>query len=417
MSETAQADEAAHRVPWRGHAAALAFGAFAVGTDAFVIAGLLPDIGSSLHVSVGAAGQLVSVFSLAYAVLSPLLAALTGKWSRRTVLITALLVFAVGNVVTALAPDYVLVLAARIVAAAGAAMFTPNAGATAATLAGPRHRGRAIAIVTVGLTASLALGAPLGTLIGNACGWQATMWFVTALALLVVPVIALRVPDIRLGSGVGLRQRLAPLADRRVAGVLAATLVAFVGIYLPYTYIIEVFRPAVAGDGSRVALLLLVFGLAGTAGNLLAGRLADWQGPHKVVIAATLLLAVVFLLMTVSHTSYPVAIVLVAFTGIASWSITAPQQQRMIALAAPGAESLGVSLNAAVMYLAISLSSVLGAGILNSLSPPYISAVAAGFAVVAALVTALAGRAERRRATPDSPDAAPRRARAGAPAK
>ncbi|HWN35367.1 MAG TPA: MFS transporter, partial [Pseudonocardia sp.] len=167
---------------WLPQVAVLAFGTFAVGTDAFVIAGLLPAISHSLSVSVGAAGQLVSVFSIAYAVLSPVLAALTGNWSRRTVLVTALLVFAAGNVATAVVPGYPLVLAARVLAAAGAAMFTPNAGATAATIAGDQRRGRAIAVVTVGLTSSLALGAPLGTAIGNAWGWRATMWFVTALA-------------------------------------------------------------------------------------------------------------------------------------------------------------------------------------------------------------------------------------------
>ncbi|MFD0394242.1 MFS transporter [Streptomyces nogalater] len=265
---------------WRTHACVLALGTFAVGTDAFVIAGLLPDISASLDISVGAAGQLVSVFSLAYALLSPVLAAFTARWSRRTVLITGLGVFAVGNVVTALAPDYALVLAARVIAAAGAAMFTPNAGATAATLAGPEHRGRAIAIVTVGLTASLALGAPLGTVIGEALGWQATMWFVTALALVVAPVIALRLPDVTLGGPTRLRRRLAPLADRKVAGVLAGTLVAFIGIYLPYTYISAVFEPATGGDGDKVAVLLLVFGLAGTAGNLTAGSRRPQGATH-----------------------------------------------------------------------------------------------------------------------------------------
>ncbi|ARZ66063.1 putative transmembrane efflux protein from the major facilitator superfamily [Streptomyces albireticuli] len=373
----------------------LALGTFAVGTDAFVIAGLLPEISDSLDVSVGAAGQLVSVFSLAYALLSPVLATLTSRWSRRSVLILALLVFAVGNVVTALAPNYTLVLISRVVAAAGAAMFTPNAGATAATLAGAEQRGRAIAIVTVGLTASLALGAPLGTAIGDALGWQATMWFVTGLALVVAPVIALRLPDVAVGARAGLRQRLAPLTDRRVVGVLACTLIAFVGVYLPYTYISAVFEPATGGDSGRVAILLLVFGLAGTAGNLTAGRLADRKGPRQVVIGATLLLTVVFGLMAVSHSSYALALVLSAVSGVGSWSVTAPQQQRIIAFAAPGTEPLVVSLNAAVMYLAISLSSVLGAGILDPGGPAQIAWTGAAFTVVAALVTVLTGRFER----------------------
>ncbi|MFF4714962.1 MFS transporter [Streptomyces eurythermus] len=391
---------------WRTHACVLALGTFAVGTDAFVIAGLLPDISDSLDISVGAAGQLVSVFSLAYALLSPVLAAFTARWSRRTVLITGLGVFAVGNVVTALAPDYALVLAARVIAAAGAAMFTPNAGATAATLAGPEHRGRAIAIVTVGLTASLALGAPLGTVIGEALGWQATMWFVTALALVVAPVIALRLPDVTLGGPTRLRHRLAPLADRKVAMVLAGTLVAFIGIYLPYTYISAVFEPATGGDGGKVAVLLLVFGLAGTAGNLTAGRLADRKGPRTVVIGATLLLTVVFAAMAGVRSSYPAAVALTAVCGVASWSVTAPQQQRVMALASPGSEPLAVSLNAAVMYLAISLSSALGAGILGATGAVWIAWAGAAFAVAAALVTAAAARTERAGAGAGEPEPA-----------
>lgn len=409
MTETA---ENPHGTRWRAHASALAFGAFAVGTDAFVIAGLLPDISASLGVSVGAAGQLVSVFALAYALLSPVLAALTSKWSRRDVLITALLVFAVGNLATALAPVYALVLAARVLAAAGAAMFTPNAGATAATLAGPERRGRAISIVTLGLSGSLALGAPLGTFIGDAFGWKATMWFVTALALIVVPVIALRLPEIRIGADAGLRQRLAPLADRKVLSVLVGTLMAFIGIYLPYTYISAIFEPATGDDGDLVALLLLVYGLAGCAGNLFAGRMADRHGPHKVVIAATTLLTVVFLVILLGRGSLVTALPLVLLSGIGSWSVTAPQQHRIIALAPSGAESLVISLNAAVLYLALSISGVVGAGMLETLPASSIPLGATVFVALAAVLTWLSLRSARRAvgdAKPGSAVASPTR--------
>ncbi|WP_428815121.1 MFS transporter [Streptomyces albus subsp. chlorinus] len=402
MSLTAAQGERA----WRSHACVLALGTFAVGTDAFVIAGLLPDISDSLHVSVGAAGQMVNVFSLAYALLSPVLAALTSRWSRRTVLIAALALFAAGNMVTALAPGYGLALASRVIAAAGAAMFTPNANATAATVAGPEHRGRAIAIVTVGLTGSLALGAPLGTAIGDALGWRATMWFVTALALVVAPVIALRLPDVTVGGPTRLRQRLAPLTDRRVLGVLAGTLLAFIGIYLPYTYISAVFEPTTGGNGGKVAALLLVFGLAGTAGNLTAGRLADRKGPRTVVIGATLLLTAVFALMGADRSSYATAIVLTAVSGIGSWSVTAPQQQRVMALVKPGSEPLATSLNAAVMYLAISLSSALGAGILGTADTAWIAWAGAAFVLAAAAVTAVVSRTERHAVSAPSPERA-----------
>uniref|UniRef100_UPI000A8D66D6 MFS transporter n=1 Tax=Actinomadura kijaniata TaxID=46161 RepID=UPI000A8D66D6 len=195
----------------------LAGGTFAIGTDAFVVAGVLPGIAGSLGVGVPAAGQLVTVFALAYALLSPVMAAATGAWPRRRVLLTGLVVLALGNAATALAPGYGWVLAARAVAAAGAAMFTPAAGATAAALAAPEHRGRALSYVSVGLVSSTALGVPLGTLLGEAVSWRGTIWFVTALAAVAALAVALWLPPVPAPPAVGLRRRLAPLGDRRVA--------------------------------------------------------------------------------------------------------------------------------------------------------------------------------------------------------
>lgn len=389
-----------NQASWLAPVAVLAFGTFAVGTDAFVIAGLLPAISRSLSVSVAAAGQMVSVFSIAYAVLSPVLAALTGNWSRRAVLVTALLVFAAGNVATALAPAYPLVLAARVIAAAGAAMFTPGAGATAADIAGGQQRGRAIALVTVGLTSSLVAGAPLGTLIGNAWGWRATMWLVTALAAAAAVVIALRLPPIRPAGSTSLRRRLAPLTDTRLIRVLAGTLLAFTGIYLPYTYISAVYASVLGGHSGRLAALLLVFGAAGTAGNLIAGRLADRFGPRQVVITATLVLTAVFLLMLPARGNFAAALTVTVLSGIVSWSVTAPQQHRAIALSPAGAGPLAVSLNAAVLYLAVSLSSVIGAAALDwSGSATALPVIAAAIVLAAAVLTWLSGPAEERALT------------------
>jgi DHA1 family inner membrane transport protein len=161
--------------------------------------------------------------------------ALTAGWSLRTRLLVALAVFALGNALTALAPGYPLVLASRVVAAVGAALFTATATATAATLAGPAHRGRAIAIVMLGMTSSLVLGTPIGTVLGSALGWRATLWFVTALGGAAALVIAVTMRGVRDGAataGEGIRRRLAPLADRRVLAALGRTFVVFTGVYL-----------------------------------------------------------------------------------------------------------------------------------------------------------------------------------------
>lgn len=255
-------------------------------------------------------------------------------------------------------------------------MYTATASATAATLAGEEHRGRVISIVTLRLTSSLVLGAPLGTAIGAALGWRATMWVVAALAVVVLPVIAVWLPNVRQGSSGRLRGRLVPLADRRVLRVLVATVVVFTGIYIPYTYISAVFGPATAGGGERLAILLLVFGVGATTGNLAAGYFADRQGPRRVILAVTLVLTAVFAVLPVFRGEFAAALPAVVVVGALSFSVTTPQQHRIIALA-PEKASMVTSLYASALYLAISLSGVIEALGLRSLGAARLPPLAA----------------------------------------
>jgi DHA1 family inner membrane transport protein len=384
MTET---EKTSGELPWRARTAVLTLGTFAVGTDGFIIVGLLPEIHRTLHVSTAAAGQLVSVFALSYALLGPVLATLTGLWPRRRVLVTGVALLAVGNAVTASAHVYGLILASRALAGCGAALFVASAVATAAHLAGDQRRGRAISMVTAGATLSLVLGAPLGTLIGGAWGWQKAIWFVAAVAAVVAVVLTFLLPPIKLDQGATLRQRITPLTDWRVLRILIVTLLAFVGIFLPFTYMSAVFAPALDGHESRLALLLLVFGIAATAGNLTAGSLADRFGPRRVVIGATLGVAAVFLIMLPVRDVFVLVVIAEALSGVVSYSVVGPQQHRIIAYAPPGGASLVTSLNTSTGYLGQFLSSVIGAGLLTVTGSAVLLPVAAGFAALAALLT------------------------------
>ncbi|WP_280724700.1 MFS transporter [Kitasatospora sp. MAA4] len=382
---------------WRARTALLTLGAFAVGTDGFVIVGLLPEMTKSLKISMAEAGQLVSVFTLAYAILSPVLATLTSKWSRRRVLVTALVLLGAGNAITALAQSYGLILASRVLAGSGAAMFAANAVATAATLAGAKRRGSAIAMVTAGSTLALVLGAPLGTFIGSAWGWQAAIWFVTAVAGLVAVAIATLLPKIKLDQSITLRRRLAPLTDRRVLRILVVTVLAFVAIFLPFTYMGAVFAPAIGGDQGRLAVLLLVFGIAATGGNLMSGSLADRRDPRLVVIGATTGIAVVVLLMLTVRGEFALVAVLQALSGVVSFSVIGPQQHRIIGYAPEGGAPLVTSLNTSSAYLGQFLSSVIGASLLATAgSAAYLLPVSAAFALTAAALTWWSKRSSNR---------------------
>jgi DHA1 family inner membrane transport protein len=385
--------------PWWPRVAVLTLGTFVVGTDGFIIVGLLPEIHRTLHVSTAAAGQMVSVFALSYALLGPVLATLTGSWARRRVLVSGVALLAVGNAVTASAHVYGLVLASRVLAGCGAALFVASAVATAAHLVDDERRGRAISLVTAGATLSLVLGAPLGTVIGGAWGWHEAIWFVAAVAAVVAIVLTFVLPPIKLDQTATLRQRIAPLTDRRVLRILIVTLLAFIGVFLPFTYMSAVFGPAIGGHESRLALLLLVFGVAATAGNLTAGSLADRYGPRRVVIGATLGIAVVCLVMLPIRHVFALVAVAEALSGVVSYSVIGPQQHRIIAYAPPGGASLVTSLNTSTGYLGQFLASTVGAGLLATTSSAVLLPVAAAFAALAAFLTWSLSRAGKEGST------------------
>ena len=177
--------------------APLALATFAVGTDAFVIAGLLPAIATSFDVSIPAAGQLVTVFALTFAIAAPVLSWLMSSLDRRKALQLALLVFIIGNVATAISPTYSLALAARVFTALGAATITATASSAAVAITPPERRGRAMALVIGGLTLSTALGMPLGNLIGSV-DWRFTLWAVAGLGVVAMIGISVWLPKVKL---------------------------------------------------------------------------------------------------------------------------------------------------------------------------------------------------------------------------
>ncbi|GGZ46660.1 MFS transporter [Streptomyces inusitatus] len=374
----------------------LGFATFAIGTDEFVLAGVLPELSDDLSVSVTTAGQVVTVFALTCAVLAPILATATARRARRGVLMLAVVVYLVGNVATALAPTFATVLIAQMVAAAGAGLFVPTAAVTAAALVPPGRQGRAIAAVTTGFTAATALGAPIGTALGGYMGWRSTMWFVAVLAVLGLIGLRILVPaKIEAPAAESLRARVAPLKDRRVLTILATTLIGFTAIYMPYTYIAVVFEPATGGSGDRLAILMFTLGVIGTLGNLAAGRLADRIGGRGVVAVALVWMALSLAVFPLATGAFVSALVMIVVYGVAAFAITSPQQHRLITLN-PQAASVLVSLNAAILYLAISLSGAVGAVGISWVGANSLPLIAAALALVALGISEVGHRMSRR---------------------
>lgn len=364
----------------------LSAGMFALGTDTFVIAGLLGAIAGNLGTSVATAGQMVTLYAISYALLSPVVAATTAHWPRRRLLLTGLAVFTLGNLLTTLGGSIELVLASRIVAGMGAAMYSPTATAVAASLVPPAQRGRALAIVVAGLSGATALGAPLGTAISALGGWRVSMAFVTALGAAAALCIWRFMPVVAGPQAMTLRQRLAPLSDARVLPVLLTTLVAYAGFFTVYTYIGPVFTRATGSQAGQLALLLLVWGIAATLGNLAAGGLIDRFGSRLVINAALAIATANFLLLPFSAGSFATGAVAVFVWGVCGWGLVVPQQHRLIALN-PAAAPVLLGLNAAAMYTGVSLAAFAGGAVMRWIGAPGIG-YAGALLVAAGLVFA-----------------------------
>ncbi|NUP02394.1 MAG: MFS transporter [Nonomuraea sp.] len=374
----------------------LALGTFAVGTDAFVVAGFLPDLAASLHVTEGTAGQSVTVFAVAYAVLSPVLATVTARVPRRALLVTALVVLGLANLGSALAPSFPVLLVGRVVAAAGAAAYTPGAGAVAAALVRPELRGRALAVVVGGLTVATALGVPLGDLAGDRLGWRYALGIVAVACLAVAAGVAAIMPTLPGGPRVGLRTRLNVLRRPAVLTILPLTVLGMAASYTVYAYSV----PALRAVGVRESAgMLFLYGLGAVLGNLAAGYATDRWGARRVLPAAYLVMSVSLgALAWMAAAGAPSLVgLLVLGWGASSWCQTPPQQHRLIA-AAPGESPLVVSLNSSAIYAGIGAGTLLG-GLTLPAGAALTFGVGAALAVVAlafALLTRSAGEAATR---------------------
>ncbi|NNG23318.1 MFS transporter [Telluria aromaticivorans] len=387
----------------------LASGMFAVGTDSFVVAGILPQVAASLGVSIPLAGQMVTLYALSYALLSPTVAAMLAHWPRKRLLLAGLGVFVAGNAMTALAPSIGWVLASRVIAGLGAAMYSPTATATGAALVPPERRATALAIVIAGLSSATALGAPLGTLIAGLDDWRSTMWFVSILGTLAGLGVWLLLPAIPPLPAATLRQRLAPLKDTRIALVLLTTLVAYAGMFSVYTYIGVIFDRVTAGAPGVLAGLLLIWGVAATAGNLVAGRLTDRLGSRRIIFGALLVGAVNFALTPWTSAHLWSALPAIVVWAVCGWGLLVPQQHRLIGLA-PAAAPLLMGLNSAALYAGVSSAGVLGGAAIALFERHDIGLLAGALLALAFGVAVLADR--RIRAT-SAPGAAGATAQAG----
>lgn len=369
----------------KGHLAVLAAGNFVIGTGAFLVAGVLPHMATDLAVTIPAAGQLVTIYALTYAVASPILITFASTTKRRPALAAALLLYVIGNLLAAAAGSIALLFVARIITAFGAALFTPLAAVLAAELSPVERRARALSLVFVGFTVANVAGVPLGTMLGNNLGWR---WAFAALAGLGLAVAGMLLALLPLTRGAGARSLAAvgnALRRPLVLSALSVALLQFAAQFVVYTYIAAILRAGgVFGDFGVFSILLLL-GSATILGNLLGGWASDRWGPGRVITAVLLLLVPALALFPLASHSAALAGLDAFAWGMIGTAFQVPQQHRMMSI--PGeTPPIMLALNASALYLGMAGGAALGGIVVRRVGLHALGLTGAALALTAVLL-------------------------------
>ncbi|MFG2350037.1 MFS transporter [Streptomyces phaeochromogenes] len=330
---------------------ALAVGAFGIGTTEFVMMGLLPDVADDLGISIPTAGHLVSAYAIGVVIGAPLLAAVTARMSRRKVLIGLMVLFVVGNTLSAFAPDHHSLLAARFLSGLPHGAFFGVGAVVATGLVPAERKARAVSMMFLGLTVANIAGVPAATLVGQNFGWRATFLGVSVIGLVAIASLALVLPrDGSHAPAAGLRGELAALKSLPVWLALGTTVAGFGALFSAYSYITPMLTDSAGYADSSVTLLLALFGVGATIGNLLGGRLADRSMRGTLFGGLVSLVAVLALFPVLMGTAWSAALAVVLL-GMAAF-VTSSPLLLMVMEKASSAPSLASSANQAAFNLA-----------------------------------------------------------------
>ena len=360
----------------------LAFALFVVGTNAFVVAGVLPAIGDSLSVTPTLVSYAISAYAILVAVLAPAFSMLLAHIPPERVMAAGMLTFAVGTGVSAMAPTYPVFFIARALAGIGAAALVPLATALAPRLAEPGRQGRAMAVVALGFTLAVALGSPVGTGLAEITNWRVAIGGLAVLGAFLGLSMATLLRGVPTNPKVSLAARMSVLTDARVVMGVVAIMMMIMSFNLIYVFSSEVTSAVTGGDGAILALLLLVFGLAGAVGNQLGGWLIDTWGDLRTMRIALVVEIGAFLLMLLTLESLAGTALVFALWGVSGFASVVALQHRLASLR-PENSAIVLSWYSTGMYVGISLAPVIGAAVLLDHGP-------LGLAVSAAIAAAIA---------------------------
>ncbi|NMD60645.1 UNVERIFIED_ORG: DHA1 family inner membrane transport protein [Nocardia globerula] len=338
---------------------ALAMGGFGIGLTEFVIMGLLPEVSADFEVTEAVAGYLISGYALSVAIGAILVTAAVIRFERKKVLLSLMVLFIIGNLMSALAPSYEVMMGGRIVAALCHGAFFGIGSVVAAGMVAPDKRAGAIAMMFSGLTIANVLGVPFGTMLGQQFGWRSTFWAITVIGIVALIGIAALVPTTPAPTaGGGLRGELGAFRNKQVWLSIAITILGYGGMFGAFTYIAFTLTEVSGFAASSVPWLLILFGSGLFVGNVLGGKAAD-RSLTKALVWILAILTVVLIVFAATAESKVMTVISLFFMGAFGFA-TVPGLQMRIMNYASEAPTMASGANIAAFNVGNALGAWLG---------------------------------------------------------
>ena len=377
---------------------ALAMGGFGIGLTEFVIMGLLPEVSADFEVTEAVAGYLISGYALSVAIGAILVTAAVIRFERKKVLLSLMVLFIIGNLMSALAPSYEVMMGGRIVAALCHGAFFGIGSVVAAGMVAPDKRAGAIAMMFSGLTIANVLGVPFGTMLGQQFGWRSTFWAITVIGIVALIGIAALVPTTPAPTaGGGLRGELGAFRNKQVWLSIAITILGYGGMFGAFTYIAFTLTEVSGFAASSVPWLLILFGSGLFVGNVLGGKAAD-RSLTKALVWILAILTVVLIVFAATAESKVMTVISLFFMGAFGFA-TVPGLQMRIMNYASEAPTMASGANIAAFNVGNALGAWLGgltiAAGLGFTSPIWMGAAVTVVGLVVLLLASSMDRSEK----------------------
>ncbi|WP_433748736.1 MFS transporter [Falsibacillus pallidus] len=345
----------------------LAIVSFIAGMVELIVGGILDLVAEGLNISISTAGGLITIYSLVFAIASPILLTMTAKFERKSLLLWTLLSFLIGNILAMASPTYTILFISRMISAASGSLLVVLCVTIASSIVQEQFRARAIGIIFMGISGSLVLGVPIGLVIGNAFGWRGPFVFIVFLTVLAMAGVYFLLEKIEPKPVIPLKQQLKTLKDSKILFAQLTSFLFLTGHLTLYAYLTPFLKTALNLNAEWISIFYFIFGISAVFGGGFGGWSADKFGSKKTILAFISIFAIVLFILPKMAFSMPLFAAIMVLWSMLSWAIT-PAQQNYLIESSPETADIQQGLNNSALHFGIALGSLIGGAVIEQSS-------------------------------------------------